>query len=67
MTLSVPKCTQFICRFHIEILFTLLPDHDIASKTSQKGGGEKLCNDLLKKERNKKKFGELWLAISLGS
>ena len=43
MTLSVPMCMQLICRFHcFDIVFTLLPDRDIASKTSHKereGGG----------------------------
>ena len=42
--LSVPMCTQLICRFHcFEIVFMLLHDHDVASKTSHKeveGGGE---------------------------
>ena len=52
MTLSVPMCTQLICRFHcFEIVFTLLPNRDIASKTSHKeGGGGEMCNDLLKKK-----------------
>ena len=40
VTLSVPMCTQLICRFHcFEIVFTLLPDCDVASKTSHKEGG----------------------------
>ena len=44
MTLSVPMCMQLICRFHcFEILFTLLPDHDIASKTLHKEGGGGKC------------------------
>ena len=69
MTLSVPMCTQFICRFHcFEIVSMLLPDHDIASKTLHKEGQEgKLCNNLLKKKETKKRLGELQLAISLGS
>ena len=69
VTLSVPMCTQFICRFHcFEIVFTLLPNRDVASKTSHKEGEGEMCNDLLKKKGNqKKKLGELRLAISLVS
>ena len=40
VTLSVPMCMQLICRFHcFEIMFTLLPDRDVASKTLHKEGG----------------------------
>ena len=53
VTLSVPMCTQLICRFHcFEIVFTLLPDCDVASKTSHKEGGG-MCNDLLKKNKKR--------------
>ena len=39
VTLSVPICTQLICGFHyFEIVFTLLPDRDVASKTLHKEG-----------------------------
>ena len=44
MTLSVPMCTQLVCRFHcFEIMFMLLPDHDVASKTSHKEGEGEKC------------------------
>ena len=39
VTLSVPMCTQLICRFHcFEIMFTLLPNRDVASKRHTKRG-----------------------------
>ena len=44
VTLSVPMCMQLICRFHcFEIMFTLLPDHAVASKNSHKEGGGGEC------------------------
>ena len=57
VTLSVPMCTQFICRFHcFEIVFMLLSDHDVASKNlKQRGGRGEMCNDLLRKKEKKQK------------
>ena len=57
VTLSVPMCTQLICRFHcFEIVFMLLPDRDVASKTLHKegGGGECVMTKMIKRETKKK-------------
>ena len=54
MTLSIHMCTQLICRFYcFKIVFTLLPDCDVASKTSYKEVGGEMCNDLLKKNKKR--------------